>query len=299
MGVVYRARDGSGRDVALKLLSTELAKDPTWVQRFENEAAACAQLAHPNTVRLHGCGRSRAGRLWLAMELLEGRTLRGELANGPLPARRVVDLLVQVCPALDEAHGRGIIHRDIKPDNLFLLAGDRVKVLDFSVAKLKQQAAHGLQTAAGVVFGTPQYMSPEQGRGFPVDARSDLYSLGIVAYEMLSGVVPFTSSDPMEVLAAHVQRPLPPLPATVPPALGEVIVRMLSKDPAARHASARDVQAALERALPPPPPPPAPAPIARTTVQVASGATPLLWVACIVGGVAIGLLGYFLIDRLS
>src|SRR5258708_6028479 len=216
MGVVYRARQISvDRIVAIKVLNAQVAQDPQWVLRFNNEAKACSKLQHPNTVRLIDFGQTREG-LFMAMEFLDGQSLRSAIDRGGRMRPDRVLLILSLCSqSLAEAHSLGIIHRDIKPDNLYLvtLAGqsDFVKVLDFSVAKLKQQAGSAMQTQAGVVFGTPNYMSPEQGRGLPLDARSDIYALGIVAYEMLMGRPPFTSQNPMEVLAMHVRTPVPPL----------------------------------------------------------------------------------------
>src|SRR5215468_2611308 len=226
MGVVYRARQiAVDRIVAIKVLNAQVAQDPQWVHRFINEAKACSKLQHPNTVRLIDFGQTRDGLLFMA------------------PAR-VLKIIMQCCQSLAEAHGLGIIHRDIKPDNLFLvtLAGqpDFVKVLDFSVAKLKQAAGSAMQTQAGVVFGTPNYMSPEQGRGLPLDARSDIYALGVVAYEMLMGRPPFSSQNPMEVLAMHVRTPVPPL-VGVPDRIAQIVMRALNKDPAHRQQNAEQL----------------------------------------------------------
>jgi serine/threonine-protein kinase len=180
----------------------------------------------------------------MAMEFLDGQSLRDAIAQGPMHPARVIKILIQCCASLAEAHAIGIIHRDIKPDNVFLLSmpgsPDFVKLLDFSVAKLLQDN-EGMRTQAGVVFGTPQYMSPEQGRGLPLDARSDLYALGILAYEMLTSQVPFNHENPMLVLQMHMRQPLPPLPAQVPPAVQATVSRALEKDPASRFQSAGDM----------------------------------------------------------
>ena len=240
MGVVYRARQISvDRIVAIKVLNAQVAQDPQWVGRFINEAKACSKLQHPNTVRLIDFGQTREGLLFMAMEFLDGQSIRTAIdRGGRMQPARVLKIISQCCQSLAEAHNLGIIHRDIKPDNLFLVSlggqPDFVKVLDFSVAKLKQQSGSAMQTQAGVVFGTPNYMSPEQGRGLPLDARSDIYALGIVAYEMLMGRPPFSSQNPMEVLAMHVRTPVPPM-IGIPDRAAQIVMRALNKDPAHRQ----------------------------------------------------------------
>lgn len=246
MGVVYKARQVSiDRLVAIKVLNQQMAQDPTWVQRFNNEARACSQLQHPNTIRMFEFGQTREGRLFMAMEFLDGQSLRQVIASGsPMHPARVIKILIQCCASLAEAHSLGIIHRDIKPDNVFLLsmAGspDFVKLLDFSVAKLLQDNDR-MRTQAGVVFGTPQYMSPEQGRGLPLDARSDIYALGILAFEMLTGQVPFNHENPMIVLQMHIRQPLPQMPPHVPPQVQAVVAQALDKDPGRRYQSSGEM----------------------------------------------------------
>jgi len=244
MGVVYKARQTPlDRVIALKMLNSQMATDPTWVQRFYNEAKACSRLQHPNTIRMFDFGQSPDGRLFMTMEFLDGISLREALSRGPLAAHRVVKILIQCCASLAEAHSIGIIHRDIKPDNVFLLnmAGspDFVKLLDFSVAKLLE--GDRMKTQAGVVFGTPQYMSPEQGRGMPLDARSDLYALGILAFEMLTGNVPFHDENPMTVIHMHLQAQVPPLPQTIPYSVQQIVRRALEKEPNRRYQSAGEM----------------------------------------------------------
>jgi serine/threonine-protein kinase len=245
MGVVYKARQTSiDRVIAIKMLNAQMAADPTWVQRFYNEAKACSRLQHPNTIRMFDFGQSAAdGRLFMTMEFLDGVSLREALSKGPIAPGRVVKILIQCCASLAEAHSIGIIHRDIKPDNVFLLnmAGspDFVKLLDFSVAKLLE--GDRMKTQAGVVFGTPQYMSPEQGRGLPLDARSDLYALGILAFEMLTGNVPFNDENPMTVIQMHLQAGVPPLPQSVPYSVQQIVRRALEKDPSRRYQSAGEM----------------------------------------------------------
>jgi eukaryotic-like serine/threonine-protein kinase len=244
MGVVYKARQTSiDRIIAIKMLNAQMAGDPTWVQRFYNEAKACSRLQHPNTIRMFDFGQTNDGRLFMSMEFLDGMSLREALAKGPLAPQRVVKILIQCCASLAEAHSIGIIHRDIKPDNVFLLnmAGspDFVKLLDFSVAKLLE--GDRMKTQAGVVFGTPQYMSPEQGRGLPLDARSDLYALGILAFEMLTGNVPFNDENPMSVIQMHLHAAIPPLPQTIPYSVQQIVRRALEKEPARRYQSSGEM----------------------------------------------------------
>jgi serine/threonine protein kinase len=242
MGVVYRARQTSiDRIVAIKMLSGELAPDRGWVQRFESEARACSRLQHPNTIRMFDFGQTRDGQLFMAMEYLDGISLRQVIAGqAPLDPMRVLHIVGQCCASLSEAHNLDIIHRDIKPDNVFLLdlpgSSDHVKLLDFGVAKMKLGA--DIATQIGVVFGSPQYMSPEQGRAEPLTPASDLYSVGIVAYEMLTGSVPFDDSVPTQVLPRHGQAPVPPLPAFVPAPVQQLVMRALEKDPSRRYTSA-------------------------------------------------------------
>jgi serine/threonine-protein kinase len=245
MGVVYKARQTSiDRVIALKMLNQQMAQDPTWVQRFYNEAKACSRLQHPNTIRMFDFGQTTDGRLFMTMEFLDGVGLRTALQNGPMAPQRVVKILIQCCASLAEAHSIGIIHRDIKPDNVFLLnmAGspDFVKLLDFSVAKLLQEGDR-MSTQAGVVFGTPQYMSPEQGRGMPLDARSDLYALGVLAFEMITGNVPFHDENPMTVIQMHLRSEVPPMPQVVPYSVQSIVRRALEKDPARRYQSAGEM----------------------------------------------------------
>jgi hypothetical protein len=244
MGVVYKARQTSiDRVIALKMLNSQMAGDPTWVQRFYNEAKACSRLQHPNTIRMFDFGQTSDGRLFMTMEFLDGVSLREALSKGPLAPQRVVKVLIQCCASLAEAHSIGIIHRDIKPDNVFLLnmAGspDFVKLLDFSVAKLLE--GDRMRTQAGVVFGTPQYMSPEQGRGLPLDARSDLYALGILAFEMLTGNVPFHDDNPMTIIQMHLHAGVPPLAQSIPYSVQQIVRRALEKEAGRRYQSAGEM----------------------------------------------------------
>src|ERR1700733_11409002 len=230
MGVVYRARQMSiDRMIALKMLNQQMQGDQQWVQRFASEAKTCSRLQHPNPIRMFDFGQTQDGRLFMTMEFLDGVSLRDALQKGPIAPQRVVKILIQCCASLAEAHSIGIIHRDIKPDNVFLLnmagSSDFVKLLDFSVAHLLE--GERMKTQGGVVFGTPQYMSPEQGRGMPLDARSDIYALGVLAFEMLTGNVPFHDENPMTVIHMHLQAQVPPLPQTIPYAVQQIARRAL------------------------------------------------------------------------
>ncbi len=253
MGVVYRAQElATGQPVAVKVLNSHMAKDPNWVQRFYNEAKATSQLQHPNTIRMREFGQTPSGVLYLSMEFLDGQSLRDAIQkSAPMPPPRVLAILSQCCDSLSEAHRLSIIHRDIKPDNIFLQPRPRpdfVKVLDFSVAKLLSD--QGFRTQAGMVFGTPEYMSPEQGRGRQLDARSDLYALGSVAYEMLTGRVPFSDPhNPMAILQAHMTAPLPPMPGSVPPPVSDLISRCMAKEPGQRYGSADEMKAHCDAVL--------------------------------------------------
>ncbi len=305
MGVVYKCRQMPlDRMVAVKMLNAQMAKDPNWVKRFNQEAKACSLLQHPNTIRMFDFGQTQDGRLFMAMEYLDGQSLRTAIGAGmPMAPARVVRILMQCCASLAEAHGHGIIHRDIKPDNVFLLtlAGtpDFVKLLDFSVAKLLQEN-DAMRTQAGVVFGTPQYMSPEQGRGLPLDPRSDIYALGILGYEMLTGRVPFTDDNPMNVLQMHLRQPVPPMPGQVPPPVRDLVLRCLEKDPGHRYQSAAELMRHCEQVLgtlsgqpmvgppmPGPPmggPPPPAGPIAEKTMLAADPAVIRAQLARVGGG---------------
>ena len=253
MGVVYKARQKSiDRLVAIKMLSSTLAKDKSWVQRFYNEAKACSRLHHPNTIRMFDFGQTGDGQLFMAMEFLDGDSLRQVITrNAPMDPMRVLKILIQCCASLSEAHNLGIIHRDMKADNIFLIdlpgSNDHVKVLDFGVAKLMM--AEDFATQVGVVFGTPQYMSPEQGRGEPLTPRSDLYGVGILAYEMLTGAVPFSDPNPMSVITMHLQSPVPPLPPVVPGLVQTIVMRALEKDQKRRFTTAAAMMEECQGAL--------------------------------------------------
>ena len=252
MGEVWVAHHpGIKRDVAVKILRYE-AGSPDAVHRFEREARATAELLHPNTIRVFDYGATEDGLWYYVMELLEGETLQQQVERlGPLPAPRAVHILDQAARALGEAHERGIIHRDVKPQNLFLTSmggeHDFVKVLDFGIAKVLEDVESPTRT--GLLLGTPSYMSPEVVLGNAADARSDVYALGAVLYFLITGSPPFGASDAGSMLAAHVHaQPEPPstrLGKDISPDLEALILRALSKDPNDRYATASELAVAL------------------------------------------------------
>jgi serine/threonine-protein kinase len=257
MGKVYGGRNvRTESPVAIKTLIPELVKDATLVKRFEIEAKAASNLHHPNTIRIFDFGE-HAGMLFMVMELLNGASLEGTLRKeGKLEPRRVLRIMNQVCRSLSEAHSLGLVHRDLKPDNIFLnRAGgeaDFVKVLDFGVAKLKDNRyGQATLTQAGMIFGTPVYMSPEQARAFDIDGRSDIYALGVIMYECLTGKPPFEASDPVAILIQHVQEPPPPFRERNPstpdmPEVEAMVMRCLRKKPDERYGSVNELLQAIE-----------------------------------------------------
>jgi len=240
--------------VAVKVLHRHLTEDPELVSRFLAEARAMSLVQHENVVTVYDLD-TREGRPYFVMEYLEGQSLAA-FARGPLEPRLVVDLLTQVCDALGAAHARGIIHRDLKPANVFLVPGPngrhRVKLLDFGIAKCLARLDGETPTRTGVLLGTPEFMAPEQCGGQEVDARTDLYAVGVLGYLLLTGTAPFSGVNAAEVLVAHLQQ-TPRAPHEVrpglPPALSAVVLRALAKRPEARFSSASELRAALEAAL--------------------------------------------------
>lgn len=255
MGEVWEAyHSGLHCNVALKILRPDQDTNPEVVQRFEQEVAAMCRLTHPNTVRVFDYGITEDGIWYYAMELLEGQTLLALVTeSGRLGVDRALHIVHQVSRALAEAHANGIVHRDVKPENVFITqAGgepDFVKVLDFGIAKLSREAASTSITRTGAIFGTPTYMSPEAAKGMPMDARSDVYGLGAVLYYLLAGHPPFQSVSATELLMAHVAKPPTPLTelpdVRVPRAVDELVLRCLAKDPADRFPDAAHVAQAI------------------------------------------------------
>src|SRR6185437_1811717 len=252
MGEVYAAEDTRlGRRVAIKILPPLFARDSKRVLRFEQEARAASALNHPNLVAVYDFGEAE-GLRYIAAELVEGKTLRALIGEGPQPFRVVMEIAVQIAGALAAAHDAGITHRDIKPENIMRRPDGYIKILDFGLAKLREgsgPAAPAL-TATGVVMGTTAYMSPEQARGLAVDGRSDIFSAAVVLYELLCGDKPFQGKTGADLTAALLTAPPAPIGKKAPdvPAAFEAIVeRCLRKDPALRYASAHELLTDLRR----------------------------------------------------
>jgi serine/threonine protein kinase/tetratricopeptide (TPR) repeat protein len=266
MAEVYRARDTRlGREVAIKVVSEALGANSDFVERFEREARLVGSVTHPNVVALHDVG-VYDGKPYFVTELLHGETLRTRLGKGPVPMPTALDWATQMAQGLAAAHARGIVHRDLKPENVLVTREGHVKLLDFGIAKViaaahdpqwvDGAASHDLlqetvsstpgKTSTGFVIGTPGYMSPEQLQGDPVDARTDLFSLGAVLHELLSGQRAFPGSSAVESSYAILHHEPQPLPTSTPPAVAQVVRRCLEKDPDRRFQSARDLAFHLE-----------------------------------------------------
>lgn len=252
MAEVFLARDRSlDRPVAVKMLFPEFATDPAFVERFRREAQAAANLTHPNIVAVYDWG-AEAGTYFIVMEFVDGQSLAEVMrSTGPLPPRRAAEVAFEVAGALGFAHSRGVVHRDVKPGNVIISTSGVAKVTDFGIARALSSPSEDL-TAAGSVMGTASYFSPEQAQGFPVDARSDLYSLGVVLFEMVAGRAPFSGDTPVAIAYKHVQA-TPPRPSefvsAVPAGLEAIIGRLLAKQPDHRYLSAEDLRADLRRWL--------------------------------------------------
>src|SRR6188472_1615017 len=246
MADVWLAEDQElGRHVAVKILHERYANDEQFVERFRREATHAAGLSHPNIVSIYDRGVA-GGSYYIVMEYIEGRTLKELIVTrGPCPVPVAISYVRQVLAALRYAHRNGIVHRDIKPHNVLVDHEGRVKVADFGIAR----AGSSQMTEAGSIIGTAQYLSPEQARGAPVDESSDLYSTGIVLYELLTGKVPFTGETPVEIAMKHLSQ-IPEAPSThrpeIPRDLDLVVLRALAKEPADRYRSAKEMDRDLE-----------------------------------------------------
>jgi eukaryotic-like serine/threonine-protein kinase len=260
MGSVYKAEQPAmNRMVAIKILHPKLAGRKDLTSRFRREARAMSQLTHPNTVKVFMYGELEDdGSLYIVMEMLEGRNLNQTVRKeGPMTPERAIPILIQVCGALQEAHDLGIVHRDLKPENIFLCKqggiNDYPKVLDFGLAKVTErqmQPGSVILTQEGMVFGTPEFMSPEQAQGKTLDARSDIYSLAVILYEVLTGKLPFSARTPMEYIQKHVTDAIIPLSERVPDrkfpkGLDDVLAKALQKQPDDRYQSAGEFGEAL------------------------------------------------------
>ena len=247
MGVVYKAKDTKlGRFVALKFLPENLARDPEVLERFWREARSASALDHPSICTVYEVGDD-AGRPFIAMQMLEGETLKQRMHGEPLPAETIIDTGLQVADALDAAHEKSIVHRDIKPANIMLTPRGQAVILDFGLAK---QPSDPYLTSPGMTMGTASYMSPEQIRGDRLDRRTDVFSLGGVMYEMATGKKPFAGENPAAIFSS-IERDTPPAPSRmnprIPAKLDRIILKALAKDPAARYQSAAEMAADLKR----------------------------------------------------
>ncbi len=301
MGEVYRARDTRlGRDVAIKVLPAGFAEDPERLRRFELEARAVATLNHPNILAIHDVG-THEGLPYIITELLEGESLRERLRGGPLPVRKAVEVAVQIAHGLAAAHGKGIVHRDVKPGNLFVTNDGQVKILDFGIAKVGRAGSdadpYGTtldaapSTDSGAVLGTMGYLAPEQLKGARADARSDIFSFGCVLYEMLAGRSPFLRGTGAETVSAILGEDPAPLAGSgrpVAPALQEIVHRCLEKRPEDRFSSAHDLALAL-RAFSGSADTPAPVPVGSARRSGLAGPLPWALAAAVLAAVVAAL----------
>jgi len=284
---VYVATDTRlGRTVALKVLRDELAGDGEFAERFMREARTAASLSHPNIINIFDVGRD-GDLTFIVMELVEGRPLREYIdTDAPFDLSDTITILDQLCDAMDYAHGRGVIHRDLKPENVLVTLEGRVKIGDFGLARGVNAAT---LTAVGTVLGSVRYLSPEQAQGRPASAASDVYSAGILAYEMLTGLPPFDGATPVAVALQHIEAaPLPPTRANprLPAALDTVLLKALAKDPRQRYQSAMELANAVATATEPAPVVPAAAMPARDPLA-ATLAMPVIRPGAGVGAVAV------------
>lgn len=250
MAAVFRAHhEGLHRDLAIKVLHPNLSANTEMSARFEREARSASRLEHPNCVQVTDSGSTDDGMMYMVMQLLEGAELTGMLGE-PMAAPRAVELILQILRGLEHAHLNGVVHRDVKPENVFVTRdhdGDEIlKLVDFGIAKLTDATTDTHKTSAGLVFGTPAYMSPEQAMGVEADSRADLYSTGILFYQMLSGRLPIDNDDPVALVRMQVAVDPKPLPSSVPPVIAGVAQRLLEKDRDHRFQTATEVIETLE-----------------------------------------------------
>jgi tRNA A-37 threonylcarbamoyl transferase component Bud32/outer membrane biosynthesis protein TonB len=251
MAAVYKAyQPGMERYVALKVLPRNYADDAQFVARFQREAKLLAQLQHPHILPVFDFGQAE-GYTYIVMPFIQSGTLTGQLKGTPLPLPRIRQIITQVGEALNYAHARGMIHRDIKPSNILIDESGNCLLTDFGLARMVEDAVN--LTSTGTIMGTPAYMSPEQGSGSKIDARSDIYSLGVVLFEMATGRVPYQAETPIAVVFKHVQDPLPParsINPDLPEAVELVILKSLAKNPEDRYQTAGDMVRAVQAAIP-------------------------------------------------
>src|SRR6202163_1651668 len=303
MGAVYKARDTElERLVALKLIRADLASNPEILRRFKQELILAREVTHRNVIRIFDLGQAK-GFKFITMEFVEGRDLRAVIREKEkLPPDEAVRIIAQVCRALESAHAAGVVHRDLKPQNIMLDAKDRVYVMDFGIA-------HSLETPGmtqtGALMGTPEYMSPEQAKGIKVDARSDLFALGIIFYEMLTGISPYKADTSLATLLKRTQeRPPPPaeVDATIPKAISDVVMKCLEIDRDYRFSTAREILEDLGHEMPtsirtiPPTIMPAAAP--AKTEEVPFFKKYQIWIAVIPTAVLLAALGIVFRSRL-
>lgn len=269
MAAVYRAYQPSvDRYVALKVLPQSFATDPQFAQRFEREAKVLAKLQHPNILPIHDYGQAD-GYPYIVMPVVEGGELSDLMHGDKLPLAEVVRIISQVGDALDYAHTEGVVHRDIKPSNILLDQRGNCLLTDFGLAKIVSNVANKL-TSSGFVVGTPSYIAPEQGMGDPADGRSDIYALGVVLYELMTGQVPFQAETPIAVVMKHIHDPLlspREFRADIPEAIEQVILKALAKDPQDRYSTAGEMVKAIQAAVDKGDALPASSPIQQTDIR--------------------------------
>jgi serine/threonine-protein kinase len=296
MGAVYRAEHlALGNTMAVKVLRSSHGAHADLVRRFQREAIAASQIRHPGIVEVTDFGRTPDGHFYLAMELVDGETLARRLARlGPFGVAEAIALVRDLARALGAAHARGIFHRDIKPENVILSRDGSAKLADFGIARLAEGPRDARETAAGLIFGTPHYMSPEQAAGQRQDGRSDVYGLGVLLFELLSGAPPYLGASATHVLAAHLLSPVPRLPAQgphgpIPKALADLVAQMMAKNAAERPPTMADVEAALDAVaagheLPPTIRPRPPSPRTRQALAAIGAVALVAMVALVVRG---------------